>query len=459
MGKLFGTNGIRGVPGEDMSVEFVAEVGRALGTYFKKGPILLGRDGRASSLAVSKALASGLMFSGLEVRDAELVPTPCLQYAVKKLGYEGGVMVTASHNPPKYNGIKVMGGDGVEVSREDELKIEEIYLEKKFRKVKWDEIGEVKLEHRAIDEYLNGVIGLVNADEIRRGDFRLIMDIGNGAQAVAAPHMAERLGVKVLTLNGNVDPSFTGRGPEPTPDTLSAMRRAVKELGYDLGVGYDGDGDRAIFCDDKGEAYWGDITGALILDYLLSKSPGSRVVTTVSSSQLIGIVAEKHGSKLIYTKVGSVDVSRAMIEHGALFGIEENGGWFYSPHIPVRDGCMSTALILEVLSKGEDSLSERMVSLPKFYKMKVKVECPEGMKGEVVDKVARASRGRIESVDGMKVWLDERSWVLVRASGTEPLIRIYAESDDEPTVKRIVDEYKEIVEDLIKKNAGSSREA
>ena len=459
MGRLFGTNGIRGIPGVDLHIEFVAEFGRALGSYFGKGPILIGRDGRASSLAISKALASGLMFSGLEVRDAGLVPTPCLQYAVRKLGYGGGVMITASHNPPEYNGIKVMGEDGVEVGRGEELKIEEIYYEKRYRKVGWNELGGFGPEPRALDEYIKGVIGLVDADEIRRRKFRLIMDIGNGAQAVSAPYMVEKLGVKVLTLNGHVDPMFTGRGPEPTPETLSTLSRSVKKLGYDLGVGYDGDGDRSIFCDEEGNVYWGDLTGALILDYLLSKAPGSLVVTTVSSSQLIGIVAEKHGSKVLYTKVGSVDVSRAMIEHDALFGIEENGGWFYAPHIPVRDGCMSTALMLEVLSKSGETLSELMAGLPRFYKVKEKVECPNQLKHEVVKALAKEAEGRVELIDGVKVWPDERSWVLVRASGTEPLIRVYAESDEEGRVKKLVRDYVELVRELIKRKVGSSRKA
>lgn len=439
--RLFGTNGIRGIPGKDLTLEFIMEMGYAIGKYFGKGPIVVGYDGRSSGPTIAKALESALMASAIDVFEAGLLPTPALQYGVGKLGYAAGVMITASHNPPQYNGIKVVAGDGVEVSRSDELEIEDIFYRKSYQVADWKTAGRSATETRAVDTYISGVLSQVDIDSIRRRNFKVVVDPGNGAQALTAPYVLEELGCRVFSINCHINPDFPGRGPEPTPDVLGNLSEAVKVYNADFGVAYDGDGDRSIFSDERGIIHWGDRTGAIISDYVLSKKPGSTLVTTVSTSQIIDQVAEKHQAKLVRTKVGSVDVSRAMIVQKALCGLEENGGYFYAPHIPVRDGAMTTALLLEVLTQNENAFSNLLGALPQYYQKKVKIECPRESVRKVMSEVQNQISGEVDTTDGVKTWIDKNTWVLIRPSGTEPIIRLFAESDDKNRLDTVVDKF------------------
>ncbi|MHB8567478.1 MAG: phosphoglucosamine mutase [Nitrososphaerales archaeon] len=453
--KYFGTNGIRGIPGKDFSIEFIAEMAQSIGTYLgNKRSILIGHDVRNSSPAISRAVSAGVMAAGSSCAESEMAPTPAHQYATRTLGYGGAIIITASHNPAEYNGMKVVGSDGVEIARETETEIESIYSGKNYSKADWKSVGTKVRETRVIENYIKGITSQVNVSKISERRFTIVLDIGNGAQAVAAPYLCERLGCRVITLNGNADGNFPGRGPEPSPSLLQDLAEAVKSYKADLGVAYDGDGDRSLFCDENGEIYWGDRTGSLLTRHLLRKHKGGPVVTTVSTSQLVGVVAREQGAKVIWTTVGSVDVSRAMIRNEAPLGLEENGGFFYGPHIPVRDGGMTTALVLDALASDEITFSRAIGSLPLFFQRKIKFECPNDRKNEVMESLEAAATHegsrKVEKIDGLKIWIDETSWILLRPSGTEPLIRIYAESNDQSKLERMYGTFKGIVEDSIK---------
>ena len=444
--RLFGTNGVRFVPGVSHDLDFAINLGEAIGTFFGEGELLVGQDGRVSSPALANAAISGLMSSGRDVAEAGLVPTPALQYAVRTMGFKGGVMVTASHNPPQYNGLKVAGSDGVEVPRLDEQRIEKIFFDRSQTKADWKTIGVARPEPSVVRNYIAGILSKVNSKLVSGRRFTVVMDTGNGAQCVAAPYLVEALGCKLITLNTVVDGSFPGRGPEPTPETLKDLSGAVKSAGADLGVAYDGDGDRSIFCDEEGRVLWGDQTGCLIADYVLERNPGGTIVTSVSSSQAIEVVARKRSAKVFRTRVGSVDISRTIVERNAIFGFEENGGCMYMPHIPVRDGGMTTALMLECLASRGMAFSRALAfSVPRFYQAKTKIEV-ERKKVEIVMRaVERQAKGDVERVDGIKVRTDEHSWVLARPSGTEPLIRIFAESDSQERADLLVKKFAKVV--------------
>jgi len=427
-------------------LEFVVKFAECVGTYLAEGDVLVGRDGRNSGEAISLAVTSGLMSSGRDVTEAGVVPTPALQYAIKTLGYRGGVMVTASHNPPQYNGLKVLGSDGVEINRLDEQKVEKVFRDGSFQRADWKEVGTSRVETSVIQSYLNGILSKVNTRIIAGRKFSVVVDPGNGAQCLAAPYLLEMLGCKVISIHSILDGNFPGRGPEPSPETLSDLTAAVRASKADLGVAYDGDGDRAIFCDENGSIYWGDQTGSLLADYLLERTPDATLVTPVSSSQMVEAVAAKRNAKVVRTRVGSVDVSRTVIERGALFGFEENGGCIYPPHIAVRDGGMTTALMLECLAARGLSFSKIISNtLPRFFQAKTKVHVsPEKVK-ETMKRIEKQAGQRVEKVDGLKIWTDDKTWVLVRASGTEPIIRIFAESDTEEKVNSVFKKYVKLV--------------
>ena len=444
--RLFGTNGVRIVPGVSHDLDFVIRLSEAIGTYLGSGDVLLGRDGRTSSPALANAAVAGLLSSGRDVAEAGLVPTPALQYGVKALGFRGGLMVTASHNPPHYNGLKVSGSDGVEVPRLDEQRIEKIYFDGTQTKADWKTIGVSRTEGSVVRAYLRGILSQVDAKAIAQRKLTVVMDLGNGAQAVAAPYLVESLGCKLITINSAIDGSFPGRGPEPTLDALKDLSSAVRSVGADLGVAYDGDGDRAIFCDEEGRVLWGDQSGCLIADFVLATHPGSTLVTSVASSQATEAVAKKHGAKVLRTKVGSVDVSRMIIERNAVYGFEENGGCIYRPHIAVRDGGMATALMLQCLAGRGMSFSRALsFVVPRYHQAKVKVEVNPKKVEAAMKSVERQARGDVDRTDGVKIWTDEHSWVLVRPSGTEPVVRVFAESETQEAAEQLVKTFVKVV--------------
>jgi len=447
MAKFFGTNGIRGVFSEDFTLEFVHDMTLAIGTYFDKGPILIGLDGRDSSPAISKVVSSALNSIGIDCNIAGIVPTPCLEFAVKTLGYSGGLMITASHNPPQYNGIKPAAKDGVEISREDELIIEDIYIEKKWRKNSKN-LGITGKEDRAIQTYLNGIISQIDSKLIESKNFKVVLDLGNGAQAVSAPDFCRMMNCKTFLVNQNIDGSFPGRGSEPTPQNLSELSHTVIENNADVGIAFDGDGDRSIFCDNNGNILTGDKSALLLTQHILQKNPNSLVVTCLNSGSNIETVAEKFNSEVIRTKVGSVEVSRKMVPTNALIGFEENGGFMYGKHNQVRDGCMTLALMLELLATSKKSLSDEIVLLPPSFTTKDKVSCSSDKVSKLISTL-KEEYPTSDTTDGIKIIVDSKNWVMVRPSGTEPIVRIYAEAGSQEKLDTLMSEFLKKVKDII----------
>ena len=446
MAKFFGTNGIRGVFSEDFTLEFVHDMTLAIGTYFEKGPILIGYDGRESSPVICKVVSSALNSIGLDCNVAGLVPTPCLEFAVKTLGYSGGIMITASHNPPQYNGIKPAAKDGVEISREDELVIEDIYLQKTWLKnpKTWGTTGK---EERAIQTYLDGIASQVDSKLIKSKNFKVVLDLGNGAQAVSAPEFCKMMNCETRLVFDSIDGNFPGRGSEPTPQNLSELSRTVLSHNADVGIAFDGDGDRSIFCDNNGNILTGDKSALLLTQHILKKNPDSLVVTCLNSGSNIEELAEKFNSKVIRTKVGSVEVSRKMVPTNALIGFEENGGFMYGKHNQVRDGCMTLALMLDLLASGK-SLTDEIASLPPSFTTKDKVSCSP----ENVPKLISSLKEEFpnsDTTDGIKISIDSKNWVMIRPSGTEPIVRVYAEAESQEKLDSLMSEYIEKVTSII----------
>ena len=439
MGKLFGTNGVRGVFSEDFTLEFVHDLVLAISTYFKRGTILVGYDGRDSNNVISKVVCSTLNSAGLDCHLAGLIPTPCLEFATKKLGYNGGIMITASHNPPEYNGIKPVASDGVEISREDENVVEEIFFKKNWKQNSstW---GSTKNDDRAIQTYIDGIKSQVDVSKIKSRKLKVVLDLGNGAQSVTAIKLCEQLGCEIVTINGEIDGSFPGRGPEPTPYNLQELSSAVVKNNADLGIAFDGDGDRSIFCDGKGMLLSGDKSALLLSNYLLKKNPNSKVVTCMNSGNSIDEIVTQTNSTVIRTKVGSIEVSRKMITENALLGFEENGGFMFGKHNHVRDGGMTLVLFLELLASSNKSMSEELATLPPSFTTKDKISCKKEDANKIISKLL-AEFPNADTTDGIKIVFDKKNWVMVRPSGTEPIIRIYVESDSEKNLEILMKEY------------------
>lgn len=446
MAKLFGTNGVRGVFGEDLTLDFISKITLSIASFFKKGPILVGYDGRESSVIISKIVTAALSSAGLDSAVCGLVPTPCLQFATRQLGYNGGIMITASHNPPQYNGMKVIAKDGIEISREDELKVEKFYFEKKWKKSK--KFGLITKEPNAVRTYISGIKKQVNASKIKSQNLKIVLDLGNGAQAITAPTLCKELGCDTILIHEKIDGSFPGRGSEPTPQNLNKLSNVIIKSKADLGIAFDGDGDRSIFCDESGKILTGDRSALLLSKYLLQKRPKSKIVTSVNSTLVIEKIASDSKSQVLRTKVGSVEVSRKMVKENAIIGFEENGGFMYGKHNQVRDGSMTMAILVDLLASGKNSLSEEMNALPPSFTTKGKIECTKDDFKKIV-KILKTEPYKKDLTDGIKLSLNDSSWIMVRLSGTEPIARIYAESSSQSQLDEIFAKYMQKVKSAL----------
>ena len=448
--RLFGTNGIRGVANAELTPMIAIKIGSAIGTFFKRAQLIVGHDARTSSPMLAKAVVSGLVATGCDVLLTGMAPTPALQYAVKNHRTAGAVIITASHNPPEYNGIKVVWKDGIEISREQEIEIEKIYFNKKIRYAEWNKLGKTRELPGIVNEYVEAIKTHVNVSNIAKRNYHVVVDGANSVGSLAAPFLLRDLGCKVTTINANIDGTFPGRPPEPRPENLEKLALTVKAVAADLGVAFDGDADRSIFVDERGKIHWGDKTFALVEKFFLKENKGEKIVTPVSSSTLVKDIADAYGGKLVWTKVGSVTVSQTMKKLKAKLGGEENGGIFYAPHNAVRDGSMATALILDIMAKTGQKLSKLLDALPKYFLEKGKTECPEELKEKVLRGLARQFKDmNISTVDGIKIWFGDKSAILIRPSGTEPIYRLYAEAKTPQGASKLIREYSSKLKSII----------
>jgi len=440
MKRLFGTNGVRGITNESMNAELALKLGKAIGTYFQ-GNIIVATDTRTSNEMLKNAVIAGLVATGCNVFDAKIAPSPTLQYYVKHSDADAGVIITASHNPPEFNGIKVVDADGIELSRNREKEIEKIYFNERFKLAAWNELGKV-YDIDILDFYIEGVLDKVDVERIKSNDFKVVVDCGNGAACYTMPYLVGQM-ANVISLNAQPDGNFPGREPEPTEENIKDLMRTVKAVNADLGVAYDGDADRAVFVDEKGNFIHGDKSLAIMAGYMVEKQRG-KVVTPVSTSSCVEEYVKARGGEVVYTKVGAPIVARKMVEVDAVFGGEENGGLMFPSHQYCRDGGMATAAMLELLAKKGRSLSELIAEVPSYHLIKTKVRCENNR--EVMEKLKDAIKGeKVDYTDGIKVYT-ERGWVLIRPSGTEPIIRIYAEAKKREDAEKLADKYKKLVE-------------
>lgn len=452
MRKLFGTDGVRGVVNVDLTPELALSLSLAVGTYFKPGSrVLVGYDTRAGNTFLVPVVVGGLVSTGVKVYDGGLAPTPAIQYYVRKAGFDGGVVVTASHNPPEYSGIKVVMADGIEAPREVEEEIEEILRESRFRRVPWRELSHgVTRVSDVIEKYVDGVLELVDSERIRRSGLRVAVDPANSVGALSTPKLLRKLGVRVATLNGELSP-VPSRDPEPSPENISDLVRYVQSSGVDLGVAHDGDADRAIFVADGGTVLPGDSSAVLLCQHIVEnrgERVPPRVVTAVSSSTIVERVLSEYGIEVVWTRVGSIVIARTMLSLGAIAGFEENGGFMYPRHQYVRDGAMAVALMLELMSYSRRRLSELASNLPRRYVIKRRVYAPREVLPEVYGKLrSRFPRAKVIDVDGIKLIGDD-FWVLVRPSGTEPLIRVFVEGVSEEVAGSLFKEVLEIFKEV-----------
>ncbi len=439
--KFFGTNGVRGVTGKDMNPLFALGIAEAYATFLGPGKTIgLGMDTRTSGPALAAAVNAGITGCGCNVIDFGILPTPALQYIILAKKLDGGVMITASHNPPEYNGIKIIEADGTEMGDERTIAIEQIYINNQQKVADWNNLGWAEDDDEAYLIYIDAIVSGFPKN-IGKG-ITIAIDPGSGAACKTAPEIFRRLGCTVKVINPEFDGNFPGRLPEPSEEGLKNLSNLVVESGAAFGIAHDGDADRAVFVDEKGKFMDGNITLALLVSYFAEQHPGGEIVTTVSSSGIIEAAGKEYGCSTLYTVVGSPYVARTMREEldagkNVIIGGEGNGGVIYPKHQFCRDGGMSGAVLLALLSTRKVSLSSLITKLPKFTMYQEKRKTPKAK--EITAHMKEYFNGLpMDTRDGIRI-TKGGAWALIRPSGTEPLIRVYTESRDEREAKELMD--------------------
>ena len=446
MTKMFGTNGVRGVVNQDMNASLALQMGKAIGNVMP-GTVAIACDTRDSCAMLKSAVSSGLMAVGCNVLDLGIVPTPAIQYYVKTHEVSAGVMITASHNPPEFNGIKVIAADGTEASHDQESQIEETY-DTEIPVVAWNKVGKYTVVSGAGDAYVDAVIAKLDVESIRHANLTVVLDCTNGAAFYTSPLLLKKLGVRAITLNSNPQGEFPGHLSEPTEDNLQDLLKMVKATDAVLGIAHDGDADRCVFVDGDGNYVPGDKTLAILGRSLVAANGGGTVITPVATSSVVDEVVTGVGGSVVRTAVGSPVVARKMSEIGGIFGGEENGGLIFADHQYCRDGAMAIGRMLENIIKN-GPLKEQVASLPVYYTVKKKMACPNDMKEKVLQylDVETVDIAKDRS-DGLKLLIGN-DWVLARASGTEPIFRVYAESKNKAVAEELASKYLKLAQDYV----------
>lgn len=456
--RLFGTDGIRKLVGSEITPNFIAAVISAYATWVDgSGPVLVAHDYRTTSDGLARLCAGTLQLNGVDVYELGTMPTPCLQFNVPALGARAGLMITASHNPTDFNGIKFCGADGLEIPPEAEHTIEKAFHQGLHRHSTWDRAGKIRSETRGIERYLASIVTNVDREAIRRHHLKVVLDCGNGTSAATSPTLLRTLGTELTTLNANPDGGFPGHPSEPTEENLRNLRSAVVEFNAELGVAHDGDSDRIAFVDEGGRYVPGEVTLALLAREVLREQPKATIVTSVTSSTAISDVVREEGGALVVTRSGSLAVALGVARSGAAFGGEENGHYYWPRHQNAPDGPMSSAKLLELLARTREPLSEMVDKIPKYHLVKIRVPLPPTVKDAVLRQVAvtlSSEATRIETIDGVKAFYEE-GWVLIRPSGTEPICRIFAESRDPAHAESLSNRGKRLVSDLVSSASGT----
>jgi phosphoglucosamine mutase len=427
---LFGSSGVRGVVNKDFTPELAVKIGMAVGTSAKCA--VVGMDSRTSGPMIAAAVTSGLMAAGCDVFEAGLVTTPTLAEAARAM--DCGVMVTASHNPPEYAGIKLWNPDGSGFGVSQSAAVERLLESKKFKLKSWDQVGKKHVLPEAIDTHAYRILSGVGTSKLK-----VVVDCANGPASTITPIVLQRMGCKVITLNSNPDGHFPGRPPEPIEENLTDLKNAVVSMKADLGIAHDGDADRMVAIDDKGMFLGGDQLLALFAKRFAKK----KVVVTVDTSMAIDDYID---AKIIRTRVGDIFVSEEVKKSKAEFGGEPSGTWIFPDQSYCPDGILAAARLVEMASKKK--LSELTSKIPRYQMLRGAVSYNPKFKEMILRNLDKAMRAlkcdELLTLDGYRFQYED-GWALVRPSGTEPKIRLLAESRTEKRAGNIMNTIDNIV--------------
>ncbi|MGQ9631833.1 MAG: phosphoglucosamine mutase [bacterium] len=443
-------SGIRGIVGEALTPELLANFAMAFGTYMNGGSIVVGSDTRVSGEMVRYAVLSGLIATGCEVIDIGICPVPTIQIMVEELQADGGVAITASHNPKEWNALKFIGNEGTFLNACQGEELLNIYHQGGFIKAPYTEYKGVIAHPSAAEIHINKILALdyIRPEIIKGRKFTVALDTCNGAGATITPQLLERLGCEVVSIHDQPNGLFP-HDPEPIPENLGDLCELVRSSGADAGFAQDADADRLAVVSERGEAIGEDYTLALAAKFILEKKGRGPVVANLSTSRVVEDVARSLGEKIVYAKIGEINVVEAMKRTEATIGGEGNGGVILPDVHYGRDSLVGIALILQLLAESQKSISQIAASLPRYHIVKRKVDCPSSKIFPILKEIReKYAKERLNLIDGVRIDRED-SWIHIRPSNTEPVMRIVAEAKTEEEASRLCDNITEDMNEIL----------
>jgi len=441
-------SGVRGIVGESLTPQLAARFASAFGTYLGQGQVLVGQDSRPSGLMLKKAVIAGLLATGCQPVEVGILPLPTILFLTRKMQARGAVVITASHNPSNWNGLKFISQDGLYLRSSEVEEFLDIFHQGEFTYVPAERIKPALSEKEAGYLHLRRIFSQIKVNEIKKRKFRLVADCANGAGATLLPRFLQELGAEVRFINTELSGKFAHQS-EPTPENLKELGHEVRAFQADLGLAQDADADRLALVDEQGQPLGEDATLTLSVDHVLSRKKGP-IVVNLSSSMVIEDIARKYGVRVYRTKIGESNVVEKMLETRAVVGGEGNGGVIWPAVHPCRDSFTAAGLILEKLSSFPGSISQLMATYPRYYLLKDKFDCPAELAFKVVTELRRRyQRENTSTLDGLKIiW--EEAWVHLRPSNTEPIMRIIAEARSPEKARELLERFKGEIEQILK---------
>lgn len=440
-------SGYRGIWGESLTTDIASEYTRAFIKYLKEFEnlehprVLVAIDGRESGKEIKDNIIEEFLKYGIDVIDGELLPTPVLIWSIRKFGYDGGIMITASHNPREYNGLKFINKNASFLNQQE---INQINLYKDKNDLEVTSVPGTLLNKEIeipnfVDIYVDTLIANFDKDRISRARFKVVADMINASACAIDPDLFAELGVELIPLNNIPDGDF-GHKPEPLKENLITLSEFVKDNNADIGFAHDPDGDRLVVVDERGEIIFEEYTLALCVESILSKEEnrGRDIVVNLSTSNTNLAIAEKYGSRVYLAPVGELNVVEEMKKRNAIIGGEGSGGVIYPTLNFARDGFLAILLILDMLARENKKISEKVAELPKFFMQKIKGDIGEDFEIRLGKFKEVFSEGNLTDSDGLRYDFPDKSFIHFRPSNTEPIWRLLAEAPDENRLKELI---------------------
>jgi phosphomannomutase len=440
---IISISGVRGIVDENLTPSIAAEYGCAFGTFLKEKnfesrlSVCIGQDSRTSGRILKSAVSKGLCSVGIDVVDLGLATTPSVAVMIKELRCSGGVVITASHNPIQYNGIKLQLSNGIAPPVDDAEQIKQYFLDKRFTPVDSPNSGEVTSNDQANSIHISKVLAIVEEQKIAERKFKVALDSVNGAGGGITKKLLAELGCETIAINDEPTGLFA-HTPEPTVENVKELCDVVKANKADIGFAQDPDADRLAIVDETGKYIGEEYTLALAAKYMFSHKPG-KAATNLSTSRMIDEIASKADGQVIRTAVGEANVAQAMLDHNCIIGGEGNGGVIDLRVSPVRDSLVGIVLVLQLMAETGKTVSQLVNEIGTYYMSKDKVAADQTQGQQIIDLAKETfAEAKLNITDGCRFDFED-GWLHLRPSNTEPVMRIIVEATDRRTAQKYID--------------------